>query len=511
VPRIADWCIVEIEDERLRGKPAYAKHVDPAKTPFVVELSARFRAVGAPDRGIPWVIRTGSSLLYRSITPEQLRGMPDRELSELYIQSGVVSSMVVPITARGRTLGAILFNSADPARLYDEHDLAMAEELGRKVGLAIENARLYREVREADQLKDEFLAMLSHELRNPLVPIVAAIDLMALDDNETFVQERGLIQRNAEHLVRLVDDLLDVSRITRGKFSLTQARCDIADLVRDAIDIAYPLIEQGNHRLLLSAPRRGLAVFADRVRIGQAIANLLTNAAKYTEPGGTITMSAHAEGRNAIIRVEDTGLGIDADVLPRIFDLFVQAPNTQVARKGGLGIGLTIVKRLVELHGGTVTASSGGLGQGSAFVITLPLTTTEEQASHATPSHARAIGERRVLVVDDNHDAAVSIGALMRAIGFTTHVTHDGFAALEIVPTFEPDLALLDLGLPRMDGYVLARRLREIHPALRIVAVTGFCQPSDRVRSQEAGFDEHIVKPVTLEILRQLVHRLGAP
>jgi signal transduction histidine kinase len=419
--------------------------------------------------------------------------------------------MVVPIMARGRTLGAILLNSADQARLYDEHDLAMAEELGRKVGLALENARLYREVREADQLKDDFLAMLGHELRNPLVPIIAAVDLMALDDNEIFAKERGLIHRNAEHLVRLVDDLLDVSRITRGKFSLTQARCDIADLVRDAIDIAYPLIEQGNHRLLVSAPPRGLAVFADRVRIGQAIANLLTNAAKYTEPCGTITVTAHAEGANALIRVEDTGIGIAADVISRIFDLFVQAPDTRDARKGGLGIGLTIVKRVVELHGGTVEASSKGLGQGSSFAITLPLTATAEQPSYATRSTARAVGERHVLVVDDNHDAAEAIGALMSAVGFITHVCHDGFAALEIAPTLDPGLALLDLGLPRMDGYELARRLRAIQPTLRIVAVTGFGQPSDRVRSQEAGFDKHVIKPVTLEMLRQLVEQLGPP
>ncbi len=507
VPRIADWCIVEIEEERLQGKPPIALHVDPLKTPFLLKLCATFRERDdAREHGTPAVIRTGRSLLYRSITPDTIRNtVRDREVQEQNIESGVVSSMVVPITARGKTLGAILLSSANPSRLYDENDLAMAEELGRKIGLAIENARLYRETREADQLKDEFLAMLSHELRNPLVPIVAAVDLMSLHDSDQFIQERDLIQRNAQHLVRLVDDLLDVSRITRGKISLSKQRCEIADIVRDAIDLAFPMVQEANHRLLVAAPRRGLAVLADRVRIGQAVANLLTNAAKYTEPGGTITVTAEAEAGNAVIRVRDDGLGIAPDVLPRIFDMFVQAPDAQLTGKGGLGIGLTIVKRLVELHEGTVTATSAGLGQGSEFAITLPLTTAALPVAHRPPPMTRVDGDRRVLVVDDNEDAAAAIADLMRAIGFTAHIAHDGFAALDAATKLEPDLALLDLGLPKMDGYELARRLRAMSPKLRIVAVTGFGQPSDRQRSQEAGFDEHIVKPVTLDLLRKLV------
>jgi signal transduction histidine kinase/CheY-like chemotaxis protein len=509
VPRIADWCIVEIEEDRRQGRPAIAMHADPAKNAFVLELSTRFRAQGNPEHGIPAVIRTGRSQLYRTITPEQVRaGIRDRELAELYISSGVASSMVVPIMARGDTLGALLLNSATPTRSYDEDDLAMAEELGRRVGLAIENARLYRDAREADHLKDEFLAMLSHELRTPLVPIVAAVDLMALHDREQFVQERGLIRRNAHHLVRLLDDLLDVSRITRGKISLSQEYCKVADLVSDGIDLAYPLIEQARHRLLVAGARHGMMVYADRVRIAQAIANLLTNAARYTEPGGTITVTAEASGGSALIRVRDTGIGIAPEVITRIFDIFVQAPDTQLTRKGGLGIGLTIVKRIVELHGGSVSANSAGVGHGSELVIRLPLTSAEHRVMPKPPELAPSIRGGHVLVVDDNHDAAAAIAQLTRALGFSPHVAHDGFAALELATTLAPDLAFLDLGLPRMDGYELARRLRILYPSLRIVAVTGFGQPSDRERSQRAGFADHIVKPVTLDDLRSLVQRL---
>jgi signal transduction histidine kinase/CheY-like chemotaxis protein len=503
VPRIADWCIVEIEEERRHGRPPIALHADPAKTAGVAAMTDQFHALRIPE-----ILRGGRALLYKR---DDSKGTAP-ELDVLYAHCGTLSSMLVPITARGVMLGAILLGSANPQRIYDQLDLAMAEELGRKVGLAIENARLYRDAREADRLKDEFLAMLSHELRNPLVPIVAAVELIGLEDNDRFVEERGLIQRNAKHLVRLIEDLLDVSRITRGKISLTKEHSEMSELLRDAIDMALPLIEERNHRLRLACPRRGLPVLADRVRIAQTIANLLTNAAKYTDPGGTITVTAQAEGANVLVHVEDTGIGIAADVSPHIFDMFVQAPDLQPSRRGGLGIGLTVVKRLIELHGGWVSVRSGGLGRGSEFVIALPITTTDAPVVRARPRTPRpSTGDRRVLVVDDNEDAATAIAKLMDAVGFTTHVVHDGPAALEAAPDFDPDLALLDLGLPDMDGYELARQLRAHFPALRIVALTGFGMASDRRRSHEAGFDDHIVKPLTLDGARQIAASIEIP
>jgi signal transduction histidine kinase len=511
VPRIADWCIVELEADRRAGMPPVAAHVDPAKVPLAIELIQRVRDGSAGHRGVAQVARTGKSLL-TTIVPERLReAVTDNELAELILETGLVSSMVVPISARGQTLGVIVLNSATPGRMYDEQDLAMAEDLGRKVGLALENARLYREVRDEDRLKDQFIAMLSHELRNPLVPIVAAVDLMRLADEETFVQEREMIRTNARHLVRLVDDLLDVSRITHGKIELKRSLCDAGDLIADAMDIAGPTIVGRKHRLSVSAPAGGLHIVADRVRMAQALANLLTNAAKYTAPGGDISVSAAEEGDEVVFHVRDNGIGIEADLLPRIFDLFVQASGPLDRVEGGLGVGLTVVKNIVTLHGGSVAATSSGPGRGSDLVIRLPRADPSavipaphvEAAPAPRPPHP--MRNKRVLVVEDDHEVAEVMCSLLEAVGYTPQVAHDGAAALAALPELRPELAMVDLGLPMMDGYEVARRLRKLDSTLRIIAVTGYGQDSDRARTKEAGFDEHIVKPVELAELRRLL------
>jgi signal transduction histidine kinase len=420
--------------------------------------------------------------------------------------------MVVPISARGQTLGAIVLNSSTPGRVYDEQDLAMAEDLGRKVGLALENARLYREVRDDDRLKDQFIAMLSHELRNPLVPIVAAVDLMRLEDEETFMQEREMIRTNARHLVRLVDDLLDVSRITHGKIQLKTTLCEATDLIADAIDIAGPTIDGREHQLSISAPGRGLLVVADRIRMAQAIANLLTNAAKYTSSGGTISVTAGDENGEVVFRVRDNGIGMEPDLLPRIFDLFFQASDPAQRLEGGIGVGLTVVKNIITLHGGTVTATSAGRGQGSELVIRLPRADVAAATSAATSSGAavrktlaRPLLNKRVLVVEDDRDVAQVLSSLLEAVGYSPVITYDGAAALAAASNMRPDLALIDLGLPVMDGYEVCRQLRSLDSSLRIIAVTGYGQDSDRERSRQAGFDEHIVKPVELAELRRLL------
>jgi signal transduction histidine kinase len=504
VPRIADWCIVELADDH--ELPSIGAHSDPAKLSTVLAMARLFREKGDPAQGAPAVMRTGKSLLYPTISMAALRASTlDRELVDMFIACGATSSMVVPIQARGRTLGTIALTSADPARRYDEHDLAMAEELGRKVGLAVENARLYRDVREADRLKDEFLSMLSHELRNPLVPIVAAVDLMRLDDADHFAQERGLIERNARHLVRLIDDLLDVSRITRGKIQLDRRRFEIGDLVADAVDIAFPHVEERGHRLKLSVPPHGVAVLADRVRIAQSIANLLINAAKYTDPGGTIEVTAAADAGLAVIRVRDSGIGIATEMLPHVFDLFVQAAGRFDRSRGGLGVGLTIVKTLIALHGGSVSARSAGLGHGSEFEIALPLASTDATDDGPPTGSHPASGAQRVLVVDDNREAADVLACLLKMAGCTTIVMYDAEGALAAALRFRPDLVLLDLALPDIDGYTLACELRAIDPSLRIVAVTGFGQDPDRARSRAAGFADHLVKPVDLATLRRVL------
>ncbi|HVJ15881.1 MAG TPA: GAF domain-containing protein [Polyangiaceae bacterium] len=512
VPRMADWCIVAIEEDRKKGSPAVVAHVDPEKVPLVRALEARMRTLDDGERGIPGVIRTGKSRIASGITLERIRAvMPDPELLDLIQRTGMSAGMIVPIAARGRTLGAILMACSGPERHYDGKDLLMAEELGRRAGIALDNARLYAEAREADRIKDEFLAMLGHELRNPLSPIVTALNLMDLRGAGVFERERMIISRQVQHMTRLVDDLLDVSRITRGKIQLQKELIEVSKVVAKATEMASPLLEQRFQRLSLSVPADGMVVMADPGRLAQVVANLLTNAAKYTEPRGEIWLSAAIEGDRICIRVRDSGIGIAEDVLPKVFDLFAQAHSTLDRAQGGLGIGLTVVRNLVELHGGTVSARSEGTNRGSEFTILLPQATLEavvEPFSHgAVAVQLTPKKLRRVLVVDDNADAANTLADLLRALGFSVEVAFDAPSALAAAAVFEPQIALLDIGLPVMDGYELARRLRQ-HQAtasIRLVAITGYGQTLDRERSKEASFDEHYVKPVELETLRQIL------
>jgi signal transduction histidine kinase/ActR/RegA family two-component response regulator len=505
VPRIACWCIVELEEDRLRGLPPIAIHADPSRTPIVLELSRRFRELGDTEYGIPGVVRSGKPVLLRSITPAivQQGSRGDPKIAELHLQTGATSSMVVPITGGGRTLGAIALNTC-LERPYDEHDLAMAVELGRRAGAAVDNARLYREARDADRLKDEFLAMLSHELRNPLTPIVTALDLMELEGRGNFVHERAIMSRQVRHLVRLVDDLLDVSKITRGKIELKRARHAVTGLIAHAVEVATPLLESRGQYLMVSA-RSDVSVMGDEVRLVQVIANLLTNASKYTEPGGRISIDARREGDEIVLTVTDSGIGISPALLPLVFEPFTQEHQAADRPTGGLGIGLTIVRNLVELHGGRVEAASAGRGQGSVFTIRLPAAGDEPAVVPAAPVPAAGVAKipKRVLVVDDNVDILEVIGHLFRRAGHEVMSAKDGPGALEVLKRFRPDVAVLDIGLPVMDGYELAERMiAELGPAMpRLIALTGYGQDIDRARTRTAGFAVHLTKPIEADRL----------
>jgi signal transduction histidine kinase/GAF domain-containing protein len=367
---------------------------------------------------------------------------------------------------------------------------------------------------EATRTKDEFLAMLGHELRNPLTPIVAALDIMDLRGGDAFRAERTLISRQVRHVVRLVDDLLDISRITRGKIQLNVERVEVAHAIAGAIEIASPLIEQRSHKLTVEVPPDGLPVQADPGRLSQAVANLLTNAAKYTEPGGTITISAARDEQQVRIRVKDTGIGIDAALLPKLFDLFMQANTSLDRSQGGLGLGLTIARKLVELQGGSVSGQSAGIGHGSEFVICLPLHFDAEAAPpESEPSqaaHPVSAGARRVLIVDDNADIADTLAVALNLLGCVTRVAYDAPSAIAAAATFEADLAILDIGLPVTNGYELARQFRsgKSTASMRLVALTGYGQKTDKQRAMEAGFDEHIAKPFELATIRDLLSRL---
>ena len=358
-----------------------------------------------------------------------------------------------------------------------------------------------QEAEAANRAKDEFLAMLGHELRNPLSPIVTALELMRLKDEHAFVKERTIVERQVHHVVRLVDDLLDVSRITRGKIELRRRSLGVSDIVVKAIEIASPILEMRAQRLH-SEIGVDLRVDGDEVRLAQVVANLLTNAAKYSQVGAEIHIQAAPEDHMVVLRVRDNGMGISAELLPRLFDLFVQGEQAPDRAAGGLGLGLTIVKSLTELHGGSVSASSPGPGQGSEFVVRLPQ--ARPPATPATQSHTPRLGvssvpeSLRVLVVDDNRDAADLLGDILSSAGHVPFVTYDGPTALAAAVNVRPAVALLDIGLPVMDGYELAQRLRALPGLERLVliAVTGYGQEQDRTKTHEAGFDTHLVKPI---------------
>jgi CheY-like chemotaxis protein len=321
-------------------------------------------------------------------------------------------------------------------------------------------------------------------------------------------KEQEVIERQVSHLLRLVDDLLDVSRITRGKVMLKKEPIELADAVAKAVEIASPLLEQMRHQFSVSIPRRGMRLEGDVVRLAQVIANLLTNAAKYTPAGGAISVSASREGDEVLVSVRDNGNGIDPELLPRIFELFVQGTRAADRGQGGLGIGLTLVRNLVAMHGGQVKAHSDGVGRGSEFVVRLPALPEDAPVREIpiAPVTTQVVRSpaRRVLVVDDNADAAELLAEFLRDAGHQVALAHDGPQALRVVETFTPEVAILDIGLPVMDGYELAARLRERMP-VRLAALTGYGQEHDRARSRSAGFQAHFVKPISPEVLLRYV------
>jgi signal transduction histidine kinase/DNA-binding response OmpR family regulator len=427
-------------------------------------------------------------------------------------------AIILPLQARGRTLGALVLGQGQSQRRFSSVDRALAEDLAGRAAIALDNARLYRNVQEADRHKNDFLSMLSHELRNPLTPIRNAIQLLqghAVEGSEV-PSLYGMIDRQVRHLTRMVDDLLDLSRITRGKIHLQIERVDVSDIIARAVEISRPLIDSRKHELKIDLPPEPLYVRGDPIRLAQSIGNLLYNAAKYTDEGGRISVRVERHEDMAIFHVRDNGMGIPPDMLSSIFELFKQVDRSLDRSQGGLGIGLTLVHKLVGLHGGRVEAFSDGPNQGSEFVVHLPMWPEQERppepASTVLPQAAGGTGaspvmHRRVLIVDDNTDAAHSLAMLMEVSGHETHLCYDGQSALTEAQEFQPDVVLLDIGLPGLDGLEVARRLRAmtLSPRPMLVALTGYGQNDDVRRSKEAGFDHHLVKPTDPQTLIALM------
>ncbi|MES2640260.1 MAG: ATP-binding protein [Myxococcota bacterium] len=446
--------------------------------------------------------------------------LPEAEALALPLLAALLHAEALAADARGNLAveraaarhATNLAEALDKARR--DLEAAFAESARLNVALALaatERTALLSSEQAANRSKDEFLAMLGHELRNPLAPIVTALELIRQRGDHGLEREHGVIRRQVTHLIRLVDDLLDVSRITGGKVALKKESVVLAEVVAQAVEMASVLLEARRHRFTLQLPPAGSRVHADEGRLAQILSNLLTNAARYTPPGGEISLSAAYEGDSLVLRVRDNGNGIEPAHLKSIFELFVQGPRALDRAEGGLGLGLCIVKNLVALHGGHVEARSAGPGSGSEFIVELPVGPRPPATDGVGGLQAEdAVAKRtglRVLVVDDNEDAAELLGDILQFAGFEVSVCHDGPAALELTTRLRPDIAILDIGLPVMDGIELARRLRQ-RPELehlRLIAATGYGQESDRVQLKAAGFEHHLVKPIDFDELLKLL------
>lgn len=420
-----------------------------------------------------------------------------------------------PLLVGDRLLGTLSFAS----RIKDEFDpdeVAFMEILCHYVTVAYERLRLLNELKEADGRKDEFLATLAHELRNPLAPVRSAVQVLRLKggDQPEVRWSRDVIERQVDHLTRLIDDLMDISRITRNKLELRKQRLELTQVIKGAVESSRPVIEQCGHELLVDLPSEPIYLDGDLVRLAQVFLNLLNNAAKYTEREGRIWLSAARQGDDVVVRVKDNGIGIPPQKLNRLFEMFFQVDRTLERSQGGLGIGLSLVRRLVELHGGKVEAYSEGAGKGSEFIVRLPMILEKvkpEQSRESSGVGDFKPSSRRIIIVDDNHDSADALAMLLRLYGYEADTAYDGLEGVEAAEQLRPNAVLLDIGMPRLNGYDACRRIREKPwgKGLVLIAMTGWGQEEDRRRTTEAGFDAHIVKPVDPTDLIKLLASLS--
>jgi signal transduction histidine kinase/ActR/RegA family two-component response regulator len=432
--------------------------------------------------------------MVRSASLEAAAGQQFRTESTYFVASGeerIVDLILAPVTD---TSGRVLFVAATGTDITDRRMLEDS-------------------LRETDRRKDEFIALLAHELRNPLAPIQNGLHLMRLagGDPDTVEQVREMMERQLGHMVRLVDDLLDLARIGQNKIELRRSRVALTDVVNSAVETARPMIDEAGHAFSVSMPAEPLFLDADPTRLAQVFSNLLTNSARYTERGGRIWLDARRQADQAVVSVRDTGIGIPAAALPRLFEMFSQVDRSVERATGGLGIGLALVKGLAEMHGGTVTVESPGLGLGSTFSVRLPLAQGVPEPAPPAPADRGAMATAwRILVVDDSEDSARSMAKVLKLLKNEVRTANDGEQAVQAASAFRPDVILMDLGMPRVNGYEATRQIRELDwgRSVAIIALTGWGQDIDRAKSREAGFDGHLVKPVNLAELERLLAEL---
>jgi signal transduction histidine kinase len=454
--------------------------------------------------------------LHKPISPTVLRSKV-AVFADLYRKTRECSvanqALLAEIVERRRTQDELRRLNLELERRVEERTAELVAAIG-------ELQRAEADLRDADRRKDEFLATLAHELRNPLAPIFNALQILRLDKagSPELQWAKDVIDRQIRQMTHLVDDLLDISRISRGKLELRREPVKLRDAIQGAVETSNPHIQEGRHQLTLDIPSEELILNGDLTRLSQILSNLLNNAAKYTEPGGKIALTADAKGSEVEIRVKDNGVGIPAEMIPQVFEMFAQIDRHLDRSKGGLGIGLRLVKSLVELHGGSIQAASGGAGRGSEFIVRLPLASescpqeAESQfKSAAQPAESKSSHNLRVLIVDDNQDNAESLRRLLSMTGYDVRAVYDGVEGVRVVEEFCPDVLLLDIGMPTIDGHEVCRRIRSTPWGrnMTVVAQTGWGQEQDRRRTSEVGFDYHLVKPIDHTALRELLQKIG--
>lgn len=511
VPNFADWCVVDVLSPDGRLERVAVAHADLAKGELARDLSRRYPPDPTAPHGVWNVLRRGTAELVPEVTDAVLVEIArDETHLRLLRELGVGSYLAVPLATRGKTIGVITFITAKAGHRYSLNDLRLAEDLARRAGIAVENSRLYADLREADRRKDEFLALLGHELRNPLTPILNALQILELRGDElTAVRRaRAMIGRQTTQLTRLVDDLLDASRIARGKVRLTLERLDLGALVRTTIGDHWIEAESAGLTGEMHVPPGPVWVKGDLARLAQVITNLWNNAIKFTPAGGRVGIRLEVEGVEAVLKVSDTGVGIEPAAIPSLFQAFHQVGAAPARTKGGLGLGLAVVKGLVELHGGRVEARSAGAGRGTTFTVRVPLDGAGSSPEE-TPARSPALTGKgqRVVIVEDGADAADSLRELLELKGFEVAVARTGPEGVELCRRIEPDAIVCDIGLPEMTGFEVARTLRA-DPATAgsvLIAVSGYAQEDDRRQASEAGFDALLAKPAEIEELTRLL------
>jgi len=512
VPGFADWCAVDLLDPSDTLVRVALRHLDPGKQWLGEALFARYPPRRDAMQG-PWkVVRTGSVEYVRDITDEDLAAMAQDEVHLRLLRSlGLRSLLRVPLVARGETIGGLTLAFGEGDRHYECEDVELVTELARRVAAAVDNARLFAALQASDRRKDEFLATLAHELRNPLAPLRTGLALLdAGATPEVATHARSIMNRQLQHMVRLIDDLLDLARVSQGRIELQRTRVSLATVLDAALEASAPLLDAAALRIVRQGDADDALLDGDLTRLAQVVTNVLNNAARFTPAGGEVTISTRRQNEDVLLCIADTGVGIAASQLEQVFEMF-----SRTGERGaqGLGIGLTVSRRLVELHGGTMWAESDGIARGSRFWVRLPLATgnVETVAGTHRPERRPANG-RRILVVDDNADAAEMLRLLLELDGHRVEVAGDGESALACVQDFEPELAFLDIGLPGMSGHDLARHLRDDprFATLPLVAVTGWGRDVDREAARRSGFVHHLTKPVSPDEVRSAVCRLAS-